>query len=233
MSDIYMIKYRVEPDRPVCLRKTGMLVRLNQPLLTPIFFSLSLLLLSGNAALAETIKTKRAGSQMAALDPSVIDPVGKLAEISASVSRSSSELTAISKALDKLNDELAQVEKEKPGKVTKASFEALQKRYNDTIARSYIVEKRVKDSLAKSQLDIGNVHRALKAIQSERVAGSTHKPVMTDAEISECLKDLDDERATIKALQQSLVDDEARPAEKVADKDKVADKSKAPNKKNP
>ncbi len=85
----------------------------------------------------------------------------------------------------------------------------------------------MKDSLAKSQADIENVHKALKIIQAERLTGSNNKPVMTDGEIAECLKDLDDERATIKALQQSLVDDEKTPAAQ------VANKTKGPSKKSP
>ncbi len=50
----------------------------------------------------------------AALDPSVIDPVGKLAEISSSVAQSSSELSSISAALDKLNYDLEHLQKEPP-----------------------------------------------------------------------------------------------------------------------
>jgi hypothetical protein len=195
-----------------------MLVRLNQQKLAPLLIALAVQLLTAHGAVADNIQGKHAGKPKpaATLDPSVIDPVGKLAEISSSVAQSSKELTSISQALDKLNDELARVEKERPDKVTKASFEALQKRFKDTIARSYVVEKKVKDSLAQSQTDIENVHRALKAIQAERLAGTGRKAVMTDAEIAECLRDLDDERATIKALQQSLVDDEAKPKAEVA-----------------
>jgi len=151
------------------------------------------------------------------LDPTVIDPVGKLSQISAEVSQSSNELSDISKALDQLNDELARVEKEKPTRVTKASLDALQKRFKDTIDRSYVVEKKVTDSLAKSQTDVENVRQALIAIRSERAAGTTRKAVMTDAEIGECLKDLDDLSHTIKALKQSLVDDDddkPKPAKK-------------------
>jgi uncharacterized phage infection (PIP) family protein YhgE len=199
-----------------------MLIRVKQQSIAPVFAAVLLPLVIAGAALAGTTKEKQVTvpTQRAPLDPSVIDPVGKLHEISDSVSQSSNELTSISQALDKLNDELAKVEKERPGKVTKASFEALQKRFKDTIDRSYVVEKRVKDSLAKSQTDIENVHRALKAIQTERAGGTSRKAVMTDSEIAECLKDLDDERATIKALQQSLVDDEAKPATKASGKTK-------------
>jgi hypothetical protein len=121
------------------------------------------------------------------LDPSVIDPVGKLAEISASVSQSSNELTAISQDLDKLTKE--------------------------TIARSYDVEKRVKDSLTKSQADIENVRLALTSIQSERAGGAARRPVMTDDEINECLKDLNDLSATIKSLQLSLSEDDSKDAD--------------------
>jgi hypothetical protein len=189
-----------------------------QQQLAPLLLALAAQLLAAYGAAADTIKDKTPPRQTqgATLDPSVIDPVGKLHEISNSVSQSSSELASISQALDKLNDELARVEKERPAKVTKASFESLQKRFKDTIDRSYVVEKRVKDSLAQSQRDIENVYKALQAIQAERAGGTTRKTVMTDSEIAECLKDLDDERATIKALQQSLVDDQAQPKAKVA-----------------
>jgi hypothetical protein len=192
-------------------------VTFKQQKFAPLVMALAAQLVTAYGATAETIKDKTPSqrTQGAMLDPSVIDPVGKLHEISNSVSQSSSELTSISQALDKLNDELARVEKERPAKVTKASFESLQKRFKDTIDRSYVVEKRVKDSLAQSQRDIENVYKALKNIQAERVAGTARKAVMTDAEIAECLKDLDDERATIKALQESLVDDEAKPKAKV------------------
>jgi len=153
-----------------------------------------------------------AGNSSVALDPTVIDPVGKLAEISHSVSQSSNELSAISKALDELNEELARVEKERPTKVTKASLDALQKRFKDTIDRSYVVEKKVTDSLAKSQTDVENVRQALISIRKERAAGSSRRAVMTDAEINECLKDLDDLGKTIAALKQSLVDEDEKPA---------------------
>jgi cob(I)alamin adenosyltransferase len=147
------------------------------------------------------------------LDPSVIDPVGKLAEISASVSQSSNELTAISQDLDKLTNELSRVEKDHTAKVTKASLDALQKRFKETIARSYDVEKRVKDSLTKSQADIENVRLALTSIQSERAGGAARRPVMTDDEINECLKDLNDLSATIKSLQLSLSEDDSKDAD--------------------
>ncbi|MBS1996911.1 MAG: hypothetical protein JSS86_11395 [Cyanobacteria bacterium SZAS LIN-2] len=158
----------------------------------------------------------QAQSAQAALDPSVIDPVGKLSQISSAVAQSSNELSEISKALDQLNEELARVEKERPTKVTKASLDALQKRFKDTIERSYVVEKKVNDSLSKSQSDVENVRKALVSIQRERAAGTSHRPVMTDGEISECLKDLDDLTGTIKALKHSLTDDEEKPAAKPA-----------------
>ena len=141
-----------------------------------------------------------------AIDPSVIDPVGKLAEISSHVSQSSNELAAISQALSQLDNEISNVDKKNGGKVSKASLDSLQKRFKATIARSYVVEKRVKDSLAKSQADIKNVRLALTAIQKDRASGNTRRPVMSDAEINECLKDLEDLSATIKDLQKSLVD---------------------------
>jgi len=178
---------------------------------------------------ADAGKDKAAASQLqnastdkltTALDPSVIDPVGKLAQISNSVAQSSSQLTSISQDLDHLNDELARVERERPVKVTRAYLDGLEKRFKETIARSYVVEKRVKDSLAKSQSDIDNVHKVLSSIRAERAAGTGRKAVMTDSEIAECLKDLEDLRATIKALQQSLVDDHAKPNSKPSSKNK-------------
>jgi len=172
-------------------------------LVIPLVYALAFALAQAPLAYAE--------SAAVALDPTVIDPVGKLSQISAEVSHSSSELSEISKALDQLNDELARVEKEKPTRVTKASLDALQKRFKDTIDRSYVVEKKVTDSLAKSQTDVENVRQALIAIRNERAAGSSRRAVMTDAEIGECLKDLDDLSHTIKALKQSLVDDEDKP----------------------
>jgi hypothetical protein len=157
------------------------------------------------------------------LDPGVIDPVGKLSRISASVSNSSKELEDISQALEKLNDELSKSEKATSAKITKAQLDVLQKRFQSTIDRSYIVEKEVKDSLAKDQRDIENVRVVLREIQKERqvkavpkagpgAANRPRRPVMTDGEIAECLKDLDDLSTTIKGLQQSLVDDQ-KPAQ--------------------
>src|SRR5471030_2784935 len=138
MSLIYMMRicqdWMINPkDRQKSTRNKGrqMPATIKQPILAPLFLALALLIVSAKAVVADTIKNERPVEHAAGavLDPSVIDPVGKLHQISEAVSQSSNELASISQALDKLNDELARVEKARAGKVTKASFQALQKRF--------------------------------------------------------------------------------------------------------
>jgi len=143
-----------------------------------------------------------------AIDPSVIDPVRQLQQISAAVKASRVELSSIAAELDKVNHELDRFEGKPAKDIDRKQFALLGDRFNSTLARSGAVEKKVSQSLAKSLKDIDNVKAALKRIQSERLVNKNTKHALSDSELKECLKDLSDLDKTVRELQTSLKDAE-------------------------
>ncbi|CAN5210617.1 hypothetical protein BH11CYA1_BH11CYA1_32100 [soil metagenome] len=170
---------------------------------------LALQLSSANSpALAQPAKpeVKSAGQ----IDPSVIDPVGQLQKISAQVKASSTELETIASELDKLNAELDKLEGKTAKNIDRKQFAALEKRFDLTLARSAAVEKKVGLSLGKSLKDIDNVRMALKKVEQERLQnkGKGPKPILSDRDLKECLKDLADLDKTVRELQTNLKDNQ-------------------------
>lgn len=149
-------------------------------------------------------------AQVSLIDPSVVDPVGQLQKISAQVKASSIELESIAAELDKLNGELDKLEGKTAKDIDRKQFAALEKRFDLTLARSTAVEKKVGLSLSKSLKDIDNVRSALKKVehdrQQERLKGKKLKPILSDKDLKECLKDLTDLDKTVRELQANLKD---------------------------
>ena len=159
------------------------------------------------AVLAQPAKTE---TKTAQIDPSVIDPVGQLQKISAQVKASSTELETIATELDKLNAELDKLEGKTAKNIDRKQFAALEKRFDITLARSAAVEKKVGLSLSKSLKDIDNVRFALKKVEQARLQnkGKGPKPILSDRDLKECLKDLADLDKTVRELQASLKDNQ-------------------------
>lgn len=146
----------------------------------------------------------------AGLDPSVIDPVGKLSEISNSVAQSTKELEKVGDELDKLNKDLDGLGKKshKDKKPTQKDFMVMEHRYHQTIQHSEDIEKRIALTLGQNLKDIQAVRSALKKIESERLHAKNTKRILSDKDLRECLVDLDDLEKTVKQLQDSLKDEE-------------------------
>lgn len=142
----------------------------------------------------------------AVLDPTVIDPVARLSQISSQVKASRVELSAIAGELDKLMAELDKMEGKPAKDIDRAHFAQLEKRFKSALTRSEAVEKKVGQSLAGNLKDIDNIRNVLKKIQVERAKNSGAKKVLSDAELKECLKDLNDLDATVRELLKNLND---------------------------
>lgn len=170
---------------------------------------------SGTALAQTTVKAQsktktEIKAQVSLIDPSVVDPVGQLQKISGQVKASSIELESIAAELDKLNGELDKLEGKTAKDIDRKQFAALEKRFDLTLARSTAVEKKVGLSLSKSLKDIDNVRSALKKVehdrQQERLKGKKLKPILSDKDLKECLKDLTDLDKTVRELQANLKD---------------------------
>ena len=146
----------------------------------------------------------------AEIDPSVIDPVGKLREISSSVARSAKELEKVGDDLDKLNKDLDGLDKksQKETKISQKDFLVLEHKYHQTIDRSEAIEKRVTNALGQNLKDIEAVRTVLKQIAANRAKNKNTKRILSDQDLKGCLEDLSDLEKTVKQLQASLKDDE-------------------------
>jgi chromosome segregation ATPase len=146
----------------------------------------------------------------AEIDPSVIDPVGKLRDISNSVARSAKELERVGDDLDKLNKDLDGLDKksQKETKISQKDFLVLEHKYHQTIDRSEAIEKRVTNALGQNLKDIEAVRTVLKQIAANRAKNKNTKRILSDQELKGCLEDLSDLEKTVKQLQASLRDDE-------------------------
>lgn len=144
------------------------------------------------------------------IDPSVIDPVGKLREISASVARSSKELEKVGDELDKLNKDLDGLDKKSQNdkKLTQKDFLVLEHKYHQTIDRSEAIEKQVTSALGQNLKDIENVRVVLKQIAADRTKNKNSKHILSDGDLQECLQNLGELETTVKQLQASLKDEE-------------------------
>lgn len=146
----------------------------------------------------------------AEIDPSVIDPVGKLREISSSVARSAKELEKVGDDLDKLNKDLDGLDKksQKETKISQKDFLVLEHKYHQTIDRSEAIEKRVTNALGQNLKDIDAVRTVLKQIAANRAKNKNTKRILSDQDLKGCLEDLSDLEKTVKQLQASLKDEE-------------------------
>lgn len=161
------------------------------------------------------------GQPLSAQTSAAVDPVGKLREISDSVGKSAKELESVATDLDKLSDELDALEKLPPGPGSRKKVEELELRFKTTIKRSETVEKKARTALDDNDKEIASLRKALTSVKSARKAenGAT---AMSDPDIKECLKNLDDIESTVKDLRKAL-DDSAIEAEKPkAKKNKTA-----------
>ncbi len=167
-----------------------------------------------------------ASPAFAAPDISVAtDPVGKLNQLTTSVRKRAKELEDIAKDLDKVSAEIDEVEKLPPKSLSKEKFADIEKRFQSTIKRSEDLEKVVKGELDKTSGEIVQVRKALDTIATERKNGAKPASNLSDEELKECNKNLNDLEKTVVELKAVLSDKDDKD-------DKVAEQpAKSPAKK--
>lgn len=169
-----------------------------------------------------------ASSSKAGTDISVAtDPVGKLNQLTVSVRKRAKELEDIAKDLDKVSAEIDEVEKLPPKSLSKEKFADIEKRFQATIKRSEDLEKVVKGELDVTSGEIVQVRKTLESIATDRKNGAKPASSLSDEELKECNKNLNDLEKTVAELK-SVLDDKD---DKVAESQPSKNNSKKPSKK--
>ncbi len=135
------------------------------------------------------------------------DPVSKMSELTARVSKRAKELESVANQLDQVSDELDRVEKLPAKALSPAKFADLEKRFKAAVKRSEEVENQVKAELDGTLVDIGKVKQTLKSIAEERKQNKkTMSPGLSDEELKECQKNILELEKSAKELKAVVTD---------------------------
>ena len=158
------------------------------------------------------------------------DPVGTLNLMTKQVASRAHELEAIADDLDKVSKEIDEFEKLPAKSVSQAKFALLDKKFKATISESEALEKKARSEFGQNLKKIAEVRACLDSIAADRKSGKKPVTNLTDSEIKDCRKNLDELEKTVIELSRAVDDKgdekvEAKPAAKVA---KPVAKTKAP-----
>ena len=135
------------------------------------------------------------------------DPVSKMSELTARVSKRAKELESVANQLDQVSDELDRVEKLPAKALSPAKFADLEKRFKAAVKRSEEVENQVKAELDETLVDIGKVKHTLNSIAEERKLNKkTLSPGLSDEELKECQKNILELEKSAKELKAVVAD---------------------------
>lgn len=132
------------------------------------------------------------------------DPVGTLNQLTMSVSRRAKELEAIARELDKISAEIDAMEKLPAKATSKASFIDLDKRLKATVARSSALENQARVEFDLALKKIKALRTTLDALKSSRP--NTSSRTLSDRELADCRKNLDELEVTVKELKNAVSD---------------------------
>lgn len=120
------------------------------------------------------------------------------------IEKSTHELEGLSSSLDQLEQEKAQGKSEK---LIKKRFAALHEQYEKTISDSIATENRVKALVNADLQEIATLKAFFLALKSDRSSEKLRRNArigLSDAEIDEALKDLDQSKHMAEQLNKSL-----------------------------
>lgn len=145
------------------------------------------------------------------------DPVGTLNQMTKQVASRAHELEAIADDLDKVSKEIDEFEKLPAKSVSQAKFALLDKKFKATISASEALEKQARSEFSQSLKKIGEVRSSLDSIANDRKSGKKPVTNLTDAEIKDCRKNLDELEKTVLDLSRAVEDkSDDQPKAKVA-----------------
>lgn len=160
------------------------------------------------------------------------DPVGSLNLMTKQVASRAHELEAIADDLDKVSKEIDEFEKLPAKSINQAKFALLDKKFKAKVSASEALEKKARSEFGLNLKKIAEVRANLDSIATDRKSGKKPVTNLTDAEIKDCRKNLDELEKTVIELSRAVDDKgddkvETKPSAKAANTKATATPGKA------